>query len=172
MSQPAQKTLPKDKFLVIAVNLLHRLFLEAGRPEAKRLYRGIRDGKVASLTRLRMEDDSILQFQLSMDHSELGGHPGFGAFRGGLEVLLGNINRALQDKQDINVFSSQESPDSMLFGITGVTVERDQTSVMVLGADVSGPTGVVTLRLLYLDPAQFAAREEAGEGELSGTVNV
>ena len=89
-----------------------------------------------------------------------------------VEVLLGNINRALQDKQDINVFSSQESPDSMLFGITGVTVERDQTSVMVLGADVSGPTGVVTLRLLYLDPAQFAAREEAGEGELPGTVNV
>ncbi len=172
MSQSAQQTIPKEKFLVIAVNVLYRHFIEAGRPQAKRLYRVIREGHVAGLSKLRMEDDSTMQFQLSMDHSEFGGHLGFGAFRGGLEILLGNLGRALQDGREISVFNTQERPDSMLFGITGVTVEGDQTSVMVLGADVGETAGVVTLRLMYLDPAQFADQDELPGGEGSGTVQV
>ena len=75
-------------------------------------------------------------------------------------MLLGNLARALQDQRDITVFNVQQRPESVLFGITGVTMEGDRTSVMVLGADTHGQAGVVTLRLMYLDPAQFAHKEE------------
>ncbi len=156
MSQPSQQTIPKEKFLVIAVNLLHRQFIAAGRAQAKRLYREIREGKPVALTTVKMEDDSTVRFRLSLDHSEFGGHLNFGAFRGGLSVLLGNLARALQDKRDITVFSVEQRQQSVLFGITGVTVEGGRTSVMVLGADPEGQVGVITLRLMYLDPAQFA----------------
>ena len=160
MSQPAQQTIPKEKFLVIAVNLLHRHFITAGRAQAKRLYREVREGKLVALTTVKMEDESTVKFRLSLDHSEFAGHLNFGAFRGGLGVLLGNLAGALRDKRDITVFSVDERPESVLFGITGVTVEDGRTSVMVLGADTHREPGLVTLRLMYLDPAQFARQGE------------
>ncbi len=168
MSKSAQQTIPKEKFLVIAVNLLHRHFIEAGRSQAKRLYREIMEGEVAGLTTVKMEDESTVRFSVSLDHSEFGGHPNFGAFRGGLGVLLGNLARALQDQRDITVFSVEQRPESILFGITGVTVEGDTTSVMVLGADVGGQAGIVTLRLMYLDPAQFAQQGEDAAPDAGG----
>jgi hypothetical protein len=94
---------------------------------------------------------------VSLDHSELAGHLNFGAFRGGLGVLLGNIARALQDKRDVTVFTVEQRPSAMLFGITGVTVEGDRASVMVLGAESGVEAGTITLQLMYLDPAQFAS---------------
>ena len=168
MSQSAQQTIPKEKFLVIAVNLLHRHFIAGGRPQAKRLYREIVEGRLAGLTTVKMEDDSTVRFSLSLDHSEFAGHPNFGAFRGGLGVLLGNLARALQDRRDITVFSVEQRPESVLFGITGVTVEGDRTSVMVLGADTGGQAGTVTLRLMYLDPAQFAQQVEDAAPDAGG----
>jgi hypothetical protein len=160
MPQTAQQTIPKDQFLVIAINLLHRQFIAAGRTQAKRLYRDIQEGRTVPITTVRMEDGSTVAFRLSLDHSEFAGHLNFGAFRGGLSVLLGNISRALQDKREVTVFSIEQRPESVLFGITGVTVDGERTSVMVLGADTAGQVGVVTLRLMYLDPAQFARQDE------------
>ncbi len=164
MPPTAQQTIPKDKFLLLAINLLHRHFIAAGRTQAKRLYREIHEGRIAPITTVKMKDGSTLAFRLSLDHSEFAGHLNFGAFRGGLNVLLGNISRALRDKREVTVFSGQQGPESVLFGITGVTVDGDRTSVMVLGADTAGQAGVVTLMLMYLDPAQFA-RQDSGAGQ-------
>lgn len=55
----------------------------------------------------------------------------------------------------------QHREQSVMFGVTGVTVEQGQPNVLVLGADTSGPPGNVLLRLMYLDHRQFAA---AGQG--------
>ena len=164
MPQTAQQTIPKDKFLVIALNLLHRQFIAAGRTQAKRLYRDVHDGQIMPITTIRMEDGSTVAFRLSLDHSEFAGHLNFSAFRGGLAVLLGNISRALQAKQEVTVFSMEQRPDCVMFGITGVTRDGQRTSVMVLGAETGAEPGKVTLRLMYLDPAQFSPPEQAGDG--------
>ena len=148
------QSIPTNQFLTIAINLLHRHFIASSRTQSKRLYRDVQEGRIVPLTAVKMEDESTLRFSLSLDHSEFAGHLNFGAFRGGLCVLLGNISRALQHKDKVTVFS-QEKAGSVLFGVTGVTVEGGRTSVMVLGADVEGQAGAVTLRLMYLDPAQF-----------------
>jgi hypothetical protein len=155
MSQLAQQNIPKDKFLIIAINLLHRYFIAAGRTPAKRLFREIHEGLTVPLTAVRMEDDSTVSFKLCMDHSEYVGQLNFSAFRGGLGVLLGNTSRALQSKQEVTVFNMDQRPGSVLFGVTGVSVADGRPSVMALGADVDGQPGTVTLRLMYLDPAQF-----------------
>ena len=44
----------------------------------------------------------------------------------------------------------------MIFGITAVTVEDEQPNVLVLGTKADEEQGSVMLRLMYLDPAQFA----------------
>lgn len=166
MARSAQQPIPKEKFLLIAINLLHRHIVAAGRAQAKRVYRELKEGRVVAITTVKMEDDSTADFRLSLDHSEFKGHLNFGAFRGGLSVLLGNISMALEDKRDVSVFSMEQRPGSILFGITGVTVEGDKPCVMVLGADMEGEAGAVILRLMYLDPAQFGRQtDSAGSGE-------
>lgn len=160
MASSARHNIPRDKFLLIAINLLHRNFIEAGRTRAKRLFREIHEGRAAAITSVTMEDDSTVRFKLSLDHSEFGGHLNFSTFRAGLTNLLGNISRALQDKQEVRVFSMEHHPGSLLFGITGVTVEGDRTNVLALGADTQGRAGTVTLRLMYLDPRQFTRPED------------
>jgi hypothetical protein len=161
MAVSAQHSIPRDKFLLIAVNLLHRQFIKAPRTEAKRLYGDLFEGRVLPLTRVRMEDDSIVDFRLELDFTEYEGKLNFGAWRASLNILLENLSRALQQQQEVTVFGMEQRPDSVLFGITGVSVEKGQANVMVLGADVADKSGGVLLRLMYLDHRQFAQQDAA-----------
>jgi hypothetical protein len=169
MPSIGQQSIPKDKFLMLSINLLHRQFIALGRTEAKRLYREIQEGRTAPLSTVKMEDNSTVRFQLTLDGSEYPGKLNFSAFRASLSLLLGNVSRALQEGRDVAVFSMKERPESVLFGITAVTVEDSQPSVMALGADLENKAGAIILRLMYLDPAQFARAQTATAAAEAGT---
>lgn len=168
MSQTPTQSISKDKFLTIATNLLHRAFVDAGRTEAKRLYRAIEEGRNVQLTTVEMEDKSMVRFNLSMDHEQFPGELNYGAFRLSVATLINNLAGALKEKKTIPIFNSKEQsgsqPQSMIFGLTAVTVENDTPSVMVLGADVEGRGGSVQLRLMYLDHQQFVEQQAAAPG--------
>ena len=169
MAQISQQTIPKDKFLMIAANLLHRQFIAAGRTAAKQLYREIEAGRVMPMTTVKMEDESTVQFSIELDHSEFQGHLNFSAFKASVSSLLGNFARALQEKKEVTVFSQDRGPNAVLFGITGPTVEDNQANVMMLGSDGGGVAGAVMLRLMYLDPAQFSRPDDAAGTDPAGT---
>jgi hypothetical protein len=158
MAGNSPQNIPKDKFLLIAVNLLHRQFVSAGRTQAKRVYRDLEEGRVLPITTVKMEDESTVRFSVSLDHSEFRGKLNFSAFRASLSILISNLARAVQEKQNIPVFSVENNPDSVLFGITGITIEQEQANVLLLGTNVQGGAGAVTLRLMYFDPEQFINR--------------
>ena len=164
MSQPGDQTIPKEKFLLIAMNLLHREFIAATRTDAKNLFKEILDGRTVPITKVQMEDNSRVKFSLALDYSEYQGRLNYGAFRAGLATLLGNISQALQEDRDVAVFNPEQRPASMLFGITGVTVEDDKPRVLVLGADVGSGGPAVTLRLMYLDHHQFIDQDASATG--------
>jgi len=155
MAQPGSTNIPTEQFLLIAINLLHRELIAVPRTQGKRLFRELEQGKVIPLKTIRMEDRSTVAFRLEMDHSEFDGKLNYGAFRSGLSVLLNNISRTLQEKRQVKVFQMQNREQSVMFGVTGVTLEREVPQVLVLGADTSGPPGNVLLRLMYLDRRQF-----------------
>lgn len=167
MAQSDAQTIPKEKFLLIATNLLHRQFIAAPRTEAKRVFREVAEGRSVPMTTVRMEDNSTVAFRLELDHSEFDGKLNFGAFRASLAVLITNLSRSLEEKRPVTVFNMQQRAQSVLFGVTGVTVEQEKPNVMVLGADTSGPAGNVLLRLMYLDHRQFVA-SGAGAGAAPG----
>jgi hypothetical protein len=148
--------MPRDKFLLMSANLLHRAFMEASRTDAKNLYRVLADGNAVRLTRVQMEDQSTLGVNLSLDQSEYCGKLNFGAFRASVGTLIGNVGRALEEGRDYPMFSGEEGDSQMIFGITAVTVEDRQPNVMVLGSESDDADASVTLRLMYLDPAQFS----------------
>ncbi|HKK22851.1 MAG TPA: hypothetical protein VJ947_04125 [Pseudohaliea sp.] len=153
-------TLSSDKFLTLSVNLLHKVFLEATRTEAKNLFRDISEGQAVPLTRVRMEDDSEVRFEVALDHSQYRGRLNFGAFRAGLTLLVANIADALREERPVKTFHAEHDANVVIFGISAVTVEEGEPSVLVLGADAGSGQPTVVLQLLYLDHAQFA--EQAG----------
>lgn len=160
MAQSQSQSIPQAKFLLMAVNLLHRAFVEAARTDAKRVYRELDAGKPVHLATVEMEDKSTARFGLSMDHSEFRGKLNYGAFRASLATLLGNITATLKEEKEIAVFDTGESGDSKIFGVTALTVENDKPNVMVLGSETGSEEAMVLLRLMYLDPSQFELTQD------------
>jgi hypothetical protein len=167
MASVQNQSIPRDQFLTMAINLLHRAFIEAGRTEAKKLYRTVAEGKTVPLTKVEMEDKSVVRFDLSLDHSEYDGTLNYGAFRNSLATLLSNLARALQEGHQIPSFSAQGDDKNQIIGITGVTMERDVPAVMVLSVNVSNRDAAVMLRPMYLDYQQFLRSQEDGGGTLA-----
>ena len=161
MAQNSQQNVPTDQFLMIGVNLLHRQFIAAGRTSSKRTYREIEAGTVKAMAKVKMEDESTIQFNVALDYSEFRGQLNFGAFKASLSILLGNLANALEEKTKVAVFGAGPGTNagSVLFGITGVTVDNELANVMVLGCDVGEEPGIVTLKLMYLNPEQFTQHD-------------
>ncbi|TDG14153.1 hypothetical protein E2F43_11810 [Seongchinamella unica] len=165
MSRIETQSMPREQFLTIAVNLLHRAFMDAKRDDAKILFRELIEGRRAPLTNVQMEDKSTVRFDLSMDYSQYGGSLNFGAFRASLTALLANLVDAIKSGREITTFGAQGNPDNIIFGVTGVNVDRGVPSVLVLSTHADSREPVIQLRLMYLDYQQFLAshQEEAGD---------
>lgn len=165
MAQTESQSIPREQFLTMAVNLLHRALIENTRTESKKIFREISEGKGIVLSNVQMEDKSTVRFDLSLDHTEYAGKLNYGAFRSNLATLLSNLASALNEKRDINTFGAQGDSSNMIFGVTGVTVEREVPAIMVLSSKVSSREAAVMLRLMYLDHQQFLANPEPGDEE-------
>lgn len=157
MATLQHQSMPRERFLLMSANLLHRAFFEANRTDAKNLYRSLADGLSVPLTRVQMEDRSILGVNLSLDHREYRGKLNFSAFRSSVGVLVANLGQALQEARDYPTFGDEGESGQVIFGITAVTMEDEQPNVMVLGTRANNTDASVTLQLMYLDPAQFVA---------------
>ena len=162
MAQYQTQSIPRERFLIIAINLLHQSLVDAARTDAKNAFKVLAEGKVMPLTNVRMADQSIVRFDVQLDDSEFVSNLNFGAFKTSLALLISNLSQALEAEKSIPAFNAENSPAMMMFGITAVTYENNQPNVMVLGSDSSSGEASVKLKLMYLDPNQFA---EATPGE-------
>jgi hypothetical protein len=121
-------------------------------------------GKVVPLTKVEMQDKSIVRFDMALDHSEYRGTLNFGAFRASLATLLSNLVTALQEGQKIPSFTAQGNDRNQIIGITGVTAENDVPAVMVLSVQTSDREAAVMLQPMYLDYEQFLqSQQDTGE---------
>ena len=161
MATTETKSIPADQFLTMAINLLHKAFIEQGRTEAKKLYKTIAEGKIVPLTNVQMEDKSVVRFDVSLDHSEYQGKLNFGAFRASLSTTLANLAKAVQDGAKINTYTAENNENNMIFGISGVTMENDIPAVMVISTQVSDRGAAVMLRPMYLNYEQFLKSQES-----------
>jgi hypothetical protein len=160
MSSNSTQSIPQDKFLTMAANLLYKAFLDSSRTHAKNIYKELVAGKLIPLTTVQMEDKSTVRFSVALDHSEYQGSLNFGAFRSSLTLLISSLGESLGKEDEITVFSAHQDPNAMIFGVTAVTREEKQPNVMVLGADMSADNPTVTLKLMYIDHKQFEVEVE------------
>jgi len=161
MSSSNTQSVPQDKFLTMAVNMLYKAFIENSRTQAKNIYREIATGKAIVLTNVRMEDDSTSRFDLALDHSEYHGDINFGAFRASVGLLISSLGEKLNQEKEITTFSAEHDPNMIIFGVTAVTKEADDPNVMVLGTEMAADHPAVLLKLMYLNHDQFAVEPES-----------
>lgn len=170
MSQAQTQSIPRDQFLRMAANLLHKRLLEVPRTQAKNAFKELSQGRSFHLATVKMEDESTVQFSANLDHSEFRGKLNFGAFRTSLGLLVSNLGQVLIENNEFTVFSEETNPDVMIFGVTAVTREADNTNIMVLGANIGDGQPSVLLRLLYIDDSQFLEPETAGKTQQKQSV--
>ena len=155
MASSQIQSMPQEKFLLVALNLLHTAFVEASRTEAKKLYSEIFQGSIVHLTSVKLADESIARFDLSLAHGEYQGSLNYGGFRASLAALISNISKVINEKKELRVFNAMNGGNAMIFGITAITHEDDKANVMVLAVDSGEEGGGTTLQLMYLNPTQF-----------------
>ena len=154
------QSIPQEQFLTMAGNLLHRAFVDSTRTKAKSIFREIAAGKIVPLTSVEMEDKSTVRFDITLDHSEYLGSINFGAFRSSVAVLIASLGENLKKEEQIKVFTEQDNPNAMIFGVTAVTQESKEPNIMVLGADMASGNPSVLLKLMYINHEQFTAAQE------------
>ena len=120
MSKYQEHSMPQEQFLTVASNILHKSLVEASRTQAKTLFNTATQGKRIALMTVKMEDDSDLRFDLSLDSSEFRGNLNFGAFRASVMQLLSVVGESLQAEKEIQVFS-EESDGSVLIKTHEIT---------------------------------------------------
>ena len=146
-------------FLTIATNVLHKAVLEASRTNSKTIFKEVSEGRKVALLDVRIDDDTNLRFDLVLDHSEFrGDRLNFAAFRNSLTMLVGALSESLKKEAEVSVFTEQ-TDGSMLFGVPGVTRDKELVNVLMLGANLDDP-GSVLLKLQYIDSDQFEVREQ------------
>ncbi len=141
-----------EKFLTVACNILHKSLVESSRTAAKNVYKTLEEGKRVALIKLKMEDDTELRFDLSLDASEFRGKINFGAFRTSVQALIGSIAGQLEANKEITTFA-EESSGQVLFGVPGMTRAGGEINVMMLASDTAA--AVAHLKLQYMEPNQF-----------------
>jgi len=160
MTTTTTQTLAQDKFLQIAVNLLYKVFIEASRTRAKRTFAELFEGRRVALIEVEMEDKGQVRFDLTLDAGEFRGRLNFGAFKASVSMLVARAAEALQAQKNVPVFTAEGRDSHILFGVLGVTVEDGKANALALTADTGQAVGVAELRLMYLDPSQFAEGQQ------------
>jgi hypothetical protein len=162
MSKYQQHSLPRDKFLTVANNVIYKSLLDTQRTSAKNIFRAVSEGKRVALMTIRMDEESESRFDLTLDHSEFRGKLNFGAFRASLQALVGSVSELLQAEKEITTFTDEVS-GNMLFGVPGFTQEGEHFNALMLAVDVA-VAGTVLLRLQYMNPEQFIETPRPGPG--------
>ena len=83
----SQHTLMDKEFATVCVNVLHHHLNEATRTVGKRIFAELVAGQCVSLTKLKMDDESLIRIDLTLDASAFEGSLNFSNFRGALQAL-------------------------------------------------------------------------------------
>jgi len=160
MAQYSDISLPTDRFLSGAVNVLHAAFVGSSRAQAKRHFARVQGGAELDLGSLPLSDGSLLKFKVALDQQYFQGKLNFTIFRRCMTVLIGRIVERIRLKKELPVYNADNG--AVLFNVPALLNYEGKQNVFMLGMDAPGE-GEVTLRLQFLDPEQFRTQASAND---------
>ena len=150
-----QVELQSAGLLTVIHNNLGSLFLEAEKTDAKLLFKSIASGDVVPFVKVATRGSGEIICDLTLDHSCFIGKLNFGSFRRALAMHLSRVAEKLQNKEDLNIYTNEESGD-MLFNIPGLIEDDGVVNILTTGIRQQR-AGVLTIQLMFLDPANVVA---------------
>lgn len=150
-----------DQLLTLALNGLDNYFFRANKEKARKMYKEIADGETVDFVSLTFKDadKTKVKLKLALDHSEFEGHLTFHLFKIALQQMLRNIANKLANKQDLNIFTSEETREFIVH-IPGIIQDREKINVLVLGIAPAKQSAVIKLQ--FLDAEQFKKQPDPG----------
>ncbi len=150
-----QVSLPPKLLLAAVIQNLDHHFFGESRESAKIMFQAILKGEPSPFMKIDTGESGDVFCELSLDTSLYVGKLNFSKFRNSLAMMMVAIKERLQADAPLNPMNSEQG-DTM-FNIPGIVKEADgQFNVMVASFRQLGP-GLATVRLLFLDPDQYAA---------------
>ena len=153
-----------DQLVAMAMRGLDGLFFKEHKDKAKKLYKEIADGRVVSIATLSFDKDQLepLKLKLALDSSEFVGHLTFHQFKNALQMTLRHIAHKIEKKQDLNIFSADNSDEIVLL-TPGIIQQAETVNIMVMG--ILPAFKSATIKLQFLDPEQFRKPDAAATAE-------
>lgn len=142
------------QFLTLSVNTLHNYFFEVPRDKSRKLYKEIAAGDAVGIATLTLGNnkEQAIKLKLGLDQSEFKGHLTFHLFQSALGMMLRNIANKIQRKEDLNIFTSDETGE-ILIHLPGLVEDRGHLNVLVMGIAPSKSGALIKLQ--FLDSDQF-----------------
>lgn len=160
-------TLTTDQLGRLAVNLLHKAFIDATRTVSKRLFRQLESGEEVAVTHLELDDKQSVQLLMKLDATEHRGDLNFSAFRDSVVALLTELVTTLQEEGALRTLQATDTDSqgaqSHLLAAMGPTQHGSDINVLMASLTPSLIKPAVTVSLLYMDPNQFISPESLGE---------
>ena len=166
-------TLTDEQFATISVNILHQALIEVSRTVGKRIFRELEAGTRVSLTQLRMQDESQVRLDLTLDHTEFRGALNFSLFRDSVLALISQISETLKNEEvslpTLRMMdeSGQTTSERRLYGVPGVIAVEGVVNMLMMGATPSPSEPVVLIELMYINPEQFAQSDASAASSSS-----
>ena len=142
------------KFLTVATNVLHQYLLDIPRDQAKGRFNQMVEKGPVPLVRLKLDDNSEMDFYVELDSREYNGKLNFSAFRDQVALMVHNFGQHLTEKRAVTILNDQ-SGRRLMFQIPILSSEDGQElNALMLGVDLMVP-GKAVLQLMFVDSAQF-----------------
>ena len=169
----ANHTLTDEQFATVCANLLHQCLIAPSRTVVKRVFRDLQAGIKVSLTKLRMEDDSLLRVDLTLDSTAFIGILNFSTFRGVVQELLIQFREHLTSEKPLTTFRALDeagnaTTERRLYGVFAQSVQGGSLNILMLGVDPHLSEPQVLLELMFVDPSQMTQSESASRLPIMG----
>ena len=155
-----ERTLSEEQLATISGNMLQKTLIDVSRTVGKRIFRELESGTRIALTQLRMEDESLVRLDLSLDHSEFRGALNFSLFRDSVLALLSGLGDTLRDENAslpvMRMLWWALLAWRRLFGVPGVIAVDGVPNMLMMGMTPSASEPAVLIELMYINPEQFA----------------
>ena len=145
-------------FLTVIHNNYKRLFLDSSEIDAEEEYRKLMDDQTVPIIEISAPDQGEVTCDLALDHSQFLGTLNFSRFRNALIAHLSQIADTLKSEDELNVLTNEDTGD-IVYYVPGIVEEDGTINVLVTGVE-QRTAGELTVRLMFLDPQQFAVQAD------------
>ncbi len=133
---------------------INQRILMVSKPVAKNFFRELADGKSLPFMEINSPEMGDVSCELALDHTQFVGDLNFRLFRNALVSHMQRITTTLQEKQDLSVFTNEET-DDIIFYLPGIIEDGNTMNVLVTGIE-QRTAGHMTVRLMFLDPTKLS----------------